>query len=93
MKWELIQKPKEKGGLGVTDCTMKNAALLFKWWWRYACEEGSLWRRVVDSIHEDDLTIIPNRTRRSVPSPWNDIRRMANIENVSRHSFNMHECS
>ena len=53
VKWEILQKSKEKGGLGVTDCTLKNAALLFKWWWRYACEEGSQWRRVVDSIQED----------------------------------------
>jgi len=42
VKWETLQRPKEKGGLGVVDCMMKNAALLFKWWWRYACEEGAL---------------------------------------------------
>ena len=31
VKWELIQKPKDKGGLRVTNCTLKNAVLLLKW--------------------------------------------------------------
>jgi len=87
VKWELIQKPKEKGGLGITDCTMKNATLLFKWWWRYACEEGGPWRRVVDSIHEDNVAIMPDRSRRGLPSLWNDIRRMANVDNPVSQGF------
>lgn len=32
LKWEVIQKPKRLGGLGVDDITIKNVALLFKWW-------------------------------------------------------------
>jgi len=87
VKWELIQKPKDKGGLGVADCTLKNAALLFKWWWRYACEEGCLWRRIVDSIHEDELVIMPDRNRRSLTGTWNDIRRMATLENPVTKAF------
>ena len=35
VSWEVIQKPKELGGLGVGDLIIKNAALLFKWWWRF----------------------------------------------------------
>jgi len=59
VKWEVMQKPKKFGGLGVGDLLLKNTALLFKWWWRYACEEGSLWRKVVNSIHNEDLTLLP----------------------------------
>ena len=69
VKWETIQRPKDKGGLGVADCTMKNAALLFKWWWRYACEVGALWRRVIDSIHEEDLSIMLDKDCRAIPGP------------------------
>jgi len=87
VKWEFIQKPKEKGGLGITDCTMKNVALLFKWWWRYACKEGGLWRRVVDSIHEDNVAIMPDRNQRGLPSLWNDIRKMANLDNPVSQVF------
>ena len=34
VKWEVVQRPKNQGGLGVGDLLMKNATLLFKWWWR-----------------------------------------------------------
>jgi len=47
VKWEVVQRPKDQGGLGVGDLLLKNAALLLKWWWRYTCEEGALWRRVI----------------------------------------------
>jgi len=43
----------------VGDIVMKNSALLFKWWWRYACEDDSFWRRVVKSIHSEDKALIP----------------------------------
>jgi len=87
VRWEVIQKPKKKGGLGVADCTLKNAALLFKWWWRFACEEGSLWKRIVTSIHEDDLTILPSTTRSRLPSPWSDIRKLATTETPVKKAF------
>jgi len=41
----------------VGDLLLKNATSLFKWWWRYAYEEGSLWRKVVNSIHNEDITL------------------------------------
>jgi len=31
VKWQVIQKPKWAGGLGVGDLMLQNAALLFKW--------------------------------------------------------------
>jgi len=30
VKWEVVQRPKEEGGLGVGDLLFKNAALFFK---------------------------------------------------------------
>jgi len=90
VNWEVIQKPKTKGGLGVMDCTMKNAALLFKWWWRYASEEGSLWRRIVDSIHEDDSTLLPNKNTRKITGTWNDIKKLATNENQVSKAFFQH---
>ena len=90
VKWEVIQKPRTKGGLGVTDCTIKNATLLFKWWWRYASEEGSLWRRIVDLIHDDDITILPNLSARKITGTLNDIKRLATIENPVSQAFFQH---
>jgi len=44
VKWEVVMKHKSKGGLGIGDIVSKNAALLFKWWWRFVTEEGALWK-------------------------------------------------
>ena len=54
---------------------IKNAALLFKWWWRFSDEGNSLWKRVVCSIYGCD----PNRLvgdHKMIKSggPWKQIR-------------------
>jgi len=36
VKWEVVMKQKSAEGLGVGNIAVKNAALLFKWWWRNA---------------------------------------------------------
>jgi len=59
VKWEVVQRPKKEGGLGIGDVTIKNAALLFKWWWRFACEEGAMWKTVIQSIHDEDQLLLP----------------------------------
>ncbi|XP_074314695.1 uncharacterized protein LOC141649927 [Silene latifolia] len=52
MNWNIIQSPKAMGGLGVGDLQIKNASMLFKWWWRFSVEHKALWKRIICSIHE-----------------------------------------
>lgn len=52
MKWDIVQLPKELGGLGVGNILFKNLCLLFKWWWRYSESDSSLWKRIVQSVHD-----------------------------------------
>ena len=33
------------------DMVIKNAPLLFKWWWRFSEENNSLWKRVICSCN------------------------------------------
>ena len=80
VKWEVVQRPKGKGGLGVGDILLKNAALLFKWWWHFACEEDALWRGVVQSIHEEDYVVLPGGTLSTLLGPWRDIKRLTTEE-------------
>ena len=80
VKWEVVQRPKAQGGLGIGDLMIKNAALLFKWWWRFACEEGAMWRTMVQSLHEEDQIMLPGNSIASVPGPWRDIKRIARQE-------------
>ena len=44
----------KKSDEGIIINLYKTILQLFKWWWRYACEEGVLWRRVIQSLHEED---------------------------------------
>jgi len=73
----VVQRPKTQGGLGVGDLLMKNAALLFKWRWRYACEEGALWRRVVQSLYEEDQGILVGNNIPTINGPWRAIKKLA----------------
>jgi len=87
IKWEIIQLPKDKGGLGVTDLMLQNTTLLFKWWWRYACEEDCLWRKIVNSIHNEDLALLPNNSVSSMLGPWREIKKMAREESPVMLTF------
>ncbi|XP_022765899.1 uncharacterized protein LOC111310750 [Durio zibethinus] len=46
VSWSLVCEPKKFGGLSIRNLVVKNEALLAKWWWRFAYEPTSLWRRV-----------------------------------------------
>ena len=90
VKWDVVQRPKKQGGLSVGDPMLKNAALLFKWWWRFACEEGAMWRRVVHSLHEEDQILLPTKNASSLPGPWKDIKKIAWKEIPTTKAFFEH---
>ncbi|XP_029146965.1 uncharacterized protein [Arachis hypogaea] len=74
VRWDVVQAPKKLGGLGVGDAMVRNTALLFKWWWRFAKEECTLWKKVVCSCHN----LNPNEplSTQELPTrggPWKDI--------------------
>ncbi|KAA3485561.1 putative Transposon TX1 [Gossypium australe] len=45
--WNIVCKPKVKGGAGVVNLGVKNKALLAKWSWRFEIEKEALWRKVI----------------------------------------------
>lgn len=49
VKWDVITKKKENGGLGVKNLGIQNLALLAKWWGRFGNERESLWVKVIKS--------------------------------------------
>lgn len=50
-RWDLVCKPKVKGGLGFGKIPLSNHALLGKWLWRFLRESSALWHQVILSIH------------------------------------------
>ena len=74
VSWATIQKPKELGGLGAGDLIIKNAALFFKWCWRFSNKGMPLWKRIVCSNYGTSPKIplysyIPSNSS----SLWNQI--------------------
>ncbi|XP_057448738.1 uncharacterized protein LOC130740224 [Lotus japonicus] len=47
IKWDVVCKPKELGGLGIKNWSLFNKALLGKWRWRLIHEQDSLWVAVL----------------------------------------------
>lgn len=47
MKWSDIGRPKEQGGLNIGRLKERNIALLGKWLWQFANEQGSLWQSTI----------------------------------------------
>ncbi|XP_025702498.1 uncharacterized protein [Arachis hypogaea] len=47
VRWDIVQAPKRFGGLGVGNAVLRNAALLFKWWWRFSKKDCPLWKKIV----------------------------------------------
>jgi hypothetical protein len=45
--WDTVCSPISKGGLGIRNVRKFNQALLGKWLWRYAHEEGAWWRSIL----------------------------------------------
>ncbi|RVW90069.1 putative ribonuclease H protein [Vitis vinifera] len=51
VRWDVVCKPKEIGGLGFGNISLRNLAFLGKWLWRYPREGSALWHQIILSIY------------------------------------------
>ncbi|RVW26926.1 putative ribonuclease H protein [Vitis vinifera] len=51
IRWEVVSRSREMGGLGFGKTSMRNSALLGKWLWRLPRERSGLWHKVIASIY------------------------------------------
>jgi hypothetical protein len=56
VKWDIVCKPKNLGGLGVRDIRAVNISLLAKWRWRLLEEDDALWKMVLISKYGANVT-------------------------------------
>ena len=78
VSWDVVCKPKAKGGLGFGKISLRNLTLLGKWLWRYPRKGSALWHQVILSIYGshsngwDDNTLV----RWSHCGPWKAIAQV-----------------
>lgn len=49
--WGSICKPREFGGLGISDLNLRNISLLLRWWWKGYKEPNSLWTITITRLN------------------------------------------
>lgn len=59
IKWEVICKPKRKGGLGIQVMAWKNAAILAKWWREGRIDKTKLGHRFLTTKYGENLLSNP----------------------------------
>ena len=64
------------------DLLMKNAAMLYKWWWTFANEEKPLWKKIVGSCHRTDVNSSSYVEIKKNSGPWGAIRNIGKMSNV-----------
>lgn len=47
VRWDVLTKNKNLGGLGLRKLTIFNHCLLLKWWWQFGAENQTLWKEVI----------------------------------------------
>ncbi|RVW80860.1 putative ribonuclease H protein [Vitis vinifera] len=75
VNWDVVCKPKSRGGLGFGKISIRNVALLGKWLWRYPREGSALWHQVILSIYGSHSNgwDVNNIVRWSHRCPWKAI--------------------
>lgn len=85
VSWNVLELPKQYGGLSIGNLHNKNTALLFKWLWRFIHEPNSLWRQIVQAKYDIGPTFtIRDLTTPPHGGPW---RGICNLIQSSSHAY------
>lgn len=71
LNWDTITQPKDLGGLGLQNTTLRNKAILSGFAWRVKHSRNSLWSSVLKAKYRNNLNDMTNR--QSVSRSWKNI--------------------
>ena len=53
VNWPAVCRPKECGGLGLTNTKLMNKALMIKWIWKLFSGDNSIWSRLIKAKYPE----------------------------------------
>ncbi|KAL7599579.1 hypothetical protein Lser_V15G26444 [Lactuca serriola] len=89
VEWSKVIAPISDGGLGIGSLFAQNTALLVKWWWRMMNEKDSLWKMVIDSIHNLHNKPASYIARKSTNGVWCNISKA--VKSISNLNIDANE--
>ena len=57
VNWLAVCRPKEQGGLGITNSKLMNEALMLKWIWKIYQTEGTIWATIIHAKYTSNGNI------------------------------------
>jgi hypothetical protein len=78
VKWDLVCKPRQKGGLGIKNLQLFNQCLLCKWWWKLETEEG-LWQSLVKAKYDISKSLHHIKLRNDDSPVWKDLWKVKHL--------------
>lgn len=74
VQWGVVQLPKDKGGLNISNLLYRNLGLLLKWVWRFFREPNSLWKQIIQAKYKYLTTFcLQNVSPLKSGGPWRDM--------------------
>ena len=83
VRWEIINKSKKYGGLGIKNIQLMNISLLCKWWWKLETGTG-LWQEIVKMKYMQGETVSSVKHRLNNSPVWNDLLKIKPIYLMGR---------
>ncbi|RVX22450.1 putative ribonuclease H protein [Vitis vinifera] len=94
IRWEVVNRPKEMGGLGFGKTSMRNSALLGKWLWRFPRKMSGLWHKVIARVLPFVRLVVSNGERirfwedlwwgnQTLYSQFADLYRVISVKNLT----------
>jgi hypothetical protein len=78
VKWDLICKPRQKGGLGIKNFKLFNHCLLCKWWWKLETKDG-LWQRLVKAKYGINKSLHHIKMINDDSLVWKDLLKVKHL--------------
>ncbi|XP_039072016.1 uncharacterized protein LOC120219245 [Hibiscus syriacus] len=70
VNWITVCKSRSCGGLGVPNLNFMNRALLEKWFWKFANDSESIWKRLISSKYNQDNNLISFSKKYPTNASW-----------------------